>query len=115
MGDADGNFDEGVAATYDESSADMFEPAVVEPTVDFLAERAGPGRALELGIGTGRIALRLVRRGVDVHGIELSTAMAARLRVKNREGRGSKSRSGTSRRRRRTGRSGSPISSSTRS
>jgi SAM-dependent methyltransferase len=114
MGDADGNFDEGVAATYDESSADMFEPAVVEPTVDFLAELAGPGRALELGIGTGRIALPLVRRGVDVHGIELSTAMAARLRVKP-GGEGIQVTIGTSRRRRRTGRSGSPISSSTRS
>jgi SAM-dependent methyltransferase len=82
VGDADGNFDEGVAARYDESSADMFEPAVVEATVDFLAELAGHGRALELGIGTGRIALPLVRRGVEVHGIELSTAMAARLRAK---------------------------------
>src|SRR5688572_29331929 len=60
----------------------MFEPAVVEPVVDLLVELAGSGRALELGIGTGRIALPLAQRGVPVHGIELSKAMAARLRAK---------------------------------
>jgi SAM-dependent methyltransferase len=78
----DGYFGESVAARYDESSADMFEPEVVEPAVDFLAELAAGGRALELGIGTGRIALPLAQRGVPVHGIELSNAMAARLRAK---------------------------------
>ena len=78
----DGYFDEPVAARYDESSADMFDPEVVDPVVDFLAELAGGGHALELGIGTGRIALPLARRGVSVHGIELSKAMAARLRAK---------------------------------
>jgi SAM-dependent methyltransferase len=78
----DGYFDESVAARYDESSADMFEPEVVEPAVDFLAQLAAGGRALELGIGTGRIALPLAQRGVPVHGIELSNAMAARLRAK---------------------------------
>jgi SAM-dependent methyltransferase len=78
----DGYFDEPVAARYDESSADMFDPEVVDPVVDFLAELAGGGRALELGIGTGRIALPLARRGVSVQGIELSKAMAARLRAK---------------------------------
>ena len=78
----DGHFGEPVAARYDESSADMFDPAVVEPVVDVLAGLAGTGRALELGIGTGRIALPLARRGVPVHGIELSEAMAARLRAK---------------------------------
>ncbi|MDQ3874968.1 MAG: class I SAM-dependent methyltransferase, partial [Actinomycetota bacterium] len=78
----DGYFDERVAARYDESAADMFDPAVVEPVVDLLAELAGSGCALELGIGTGRIALPLARRGVPVHGIELSKAMAARLRAK---------------------------------
>ena len=60
----------------------MFDPAVVDPVVDLLAELAGTGRALELGIGTGRIALPLARRGVPVHGIELSRAMAARLQAK---------------------------------
>lgn len=75
-------FGERVAAGYDESSADMFEPAAVDPVVDFLADLAGEGAALELGIGTGRIALPLARRGVRVHGIDLSAAMVARLRAK---------------------------------
>src|SRR3954447_2094068 len=60
----------------------MSDAGVVEPVVDLLVELAGSGRALELGIGTGRIALPLARRGVPVHGIELSKAMAARLRAK---------------------------------
>jgi SAM-dependent methyltransferase len=80
--DDDGYFGERVAARYDESSAEMFEPESVDPVVDFLAELAGSGRALELGIGTGRIAVPLAQRGVPVHGIELSNAMAARLRAK---------------------------------
>jgi SAM-dependent methyltransferase len=60
----------------------MFEAAAVAPVIDFLAGLAGTGRAFELGIGTGRIALPLARRGVPVHGIDLSTAMVARLRAK---------------------------------
>src|SRR3954469_13936830 len=60
----------------------MFAPAVAEPVVDLLVELAGSGRALELGIGTGRIGLPLAQRGVPVHGIELSNAMAAELRAK---------------------------------
>ena len=78
----DGYFGEPVAARYDESSADMFEPEVVEPVVDFLAELARDGRALELGVGTGRIALPLAQRGVPVHGIDLSQAMVEKLRAK---------------------------------
>ena len=78
----DGYFDERVAARYDESAAEMFDPAVVDPAVDFLAELAGSGRALELGIGTGRIALPLAQRGAPVHGIELSKSMVTRLRAK---------------------------------
>ena len=78
----DGYFDEPVAARYDESSAEMFDTAAVDPVVDFLVEFVGRGRALELGVGTGRIALPLARRGVPVHGIELSEAMVARLRAK---------------------------------
>jgi SAM-dependent methyltransferase len=78
----DGYFDERVAARYDESSADMFDSAVLDPVVDVLAELAGDGRALELGIGTGRVALPLAQRGVPVHGIDLSQAMVARLREK---------------------------------
>jgi len=76
------HFGERVAERYDGSSADMFEPAVVDPVVDLLAGLAGHGAALELGIGTGRIALPLARRGVRVHGIDLSEAMVARLRAK---------------------------------
>jgi SAM-dependent methyltransferase len=78
----DGYFDEPVAASYDESSAEMFDAAAVDPVVDFLVELAGGGRALELGIGTGRIALPLAARGVPVHGIELSEAMVVRLSAK---------------------------------
>jgi Methyltransferase domain len=71
-----------VAERYDETSAEMFEPAVVGPGVDFLAELAGDGAALELGIGTGRIALPLSQRGIRVHGINLSSDMVAKLREK---------------------------------
>jgi len=78
----DGVFDERGAARYDESSAEMFRSEAVDPVVDLLAGLAGDGRALELGIGTGRIALPLARRGVPVHGIELSRSMVARLRAK---------------------------------
>jgi SAM-dependent methyltransferase len=59
----------------------VFDPAVVDPAVDFLADLAGTGSALELGVGTGRIALPLSRRGVRVHGIELSPAMVAQLQA----------------------------------
>jgi SAM-dependent methyltransferase len=74
-------FGERVAARYDDDS-EMFDPAVVEPAVDFLAGLAAGGAALELGIGTGRIALPLAGRGVKVHGIDLSEAMVSRLRAK---------------------------------
>jgi SAM-dependent methyltransferase len=76
------HFGERVAERYDQTTADMFDPAVVDPVVDFIAELAGDGAALEFGIGTGRIALPLARRGVSVHGIDLSEAMVARLRAK---------------------------------
>jgi SAM-dependent methyltransferase len=76
------HFGEAVASHYDEDAADMFDPAVVGPAVDFLAELAGDGPALELGIGTGRIALPLSARSVRVAGIDLSEAMVARLRAK---------------------------------
>jgi SAM-dependent methyltransferase len=75
-------FGERVAAVYDELSADMFDPAVVEPAAELLAELAGGGRALEFAIGTGRIALPLSERGVEVVGIDSSDAMLARLREK---------------------------------
>jgi ubiquinone/menaquinone biosynthesis C-methylase UbiE len=73
--DRDGYFGERVAAEYDDAESGIFDRAVVEATVDVLARLAGSGRALELGIGTGRIALPLARRGVPVHGIDMSQAM----------------------------------------
>lgn len=60
----DGYFDERVAARYDESEEGMFDPALVRTVVDVLAELADGGNALELGIGTGRIArFRLLSAG----------------------------------------------------
>jgi SAM-dependent methyltransferase len=75
-------FGEDVAPRYDEGVSEAFAAAAVDPAVEFLAELAGAGAALELGIGTGRIALPLTRRGVRVHGIDLSTAMVEQLRAK---------------------------------
>jgi ubiquinone/menaquinone biosynthesis C-methylase UbiE len=74
------HFGEAVAARYDERS--VATVGVVDAMVDVLAELAGDGAALELGIGTGRIALPLAARGVSVSGIDLSEAMVARLRAK---------------------------------
>lgn len=76
------DFDEGMAERFDERYANLADPAVVDPIVGFLEDLVRGGSALELGIGTGRIALPLAARGVSVHGIELSTAMVARLRAK---------------------------------
>ncbi len=70
-----------VAERYDDGDGEMFSGPVVESTVDFLAPLAGGG-ALELGIGTGRIALPLAARGVRVEGIDLSPDMVAKLRSK---------------------------------
>jgi SAM-dependent methyltransferase len=78
----EGFFGAPVASTYDAAVTGMFDPAVVTATVDLLAELAGDGRALELGIGTGRIALPLAARGVVVAGIDDSEPMVARLREK---------------------------------
>ncbi len=78
----DGYFNERVARRYDQSKDPEFEPDVIRSTVDCLEELAGGGRALELGIGTGRIALPLAERGVSVHGIDLSRPMVKRLRAK---------------------------------
>jgi SAM-dependent methyltransferase len=71
-----------VAERYDAMLGDRGDPEVVAATVDFLIELAGEGAALELGIGTGRIALPLAARGVRVHGIDLSPDMVAQLRAK---------------------------------
>ena len=78
----DGYFGERVAERYDERYAYLTDPAVVDPIVAVLADLARDGAALELGIGTGRIALPLAQRGLRVHGIDLSEAMVARLRAK---------------------------------
>ena len=75
-------FDERIAKGYEAKWPELFEPAVIDPAVNFLADLAGSGPALELGIGTGRIALPLSRRGIRVHGIELSPAMVAELQAK---------------------------------
>jgi SAM-dependent methyltransferase len=75
-------FDEPVAARYDAELGELAEPAAIDGAVNFLVEHARGGAALELGIGTGRIALPLRERGVKVAGIDLSTAMVAQLRAK---------------------------------
>ena len=72
-------WDAEAATTYDEGSAFMFEPEVLDPAVDFLAGLAGDGAALELAIGTGRVAIPLADRGVPVTGIELSQPMTDEL------------------------------------
>jgi SAM-dependent methyltransferase len=79
----DNHFGEDVAARYDEGSGPEFDPEVIRSTVDVLAELVGDGTALEFAVGTGRIALPLAARGVPVSGIELSEAMAERLRSKD--------------------------------
>jgi SAM-dependent methyltransferase len=73
---------EDLAATYDAASAAMFAPTVLDPAVDLLFELSRGGPALEFAIGTGRVALPLSARGIDVRGIELSPQMTARLRSK---------------------------------
>ena len=78
----DGYFGEEVAANYDADTSGMHDDSVIAAVVDVLADLAGGGAALEFGIGTGRIALPLARRGVEVHGIDLSNAMVSRMRGK---------------------------------
>jgi SAM-dependent methyltransferase len=75
-------WDAEVAAGYDTPGTGMFAPDVLGPAVDRLAGLAGGGRALELAIGTGRVAIPLAARGVPVTGIELSQPMIDRLRAK---------------------------------
>ena len=72
-------WDAETAERYDETSAFMFVPEVLEPAVRFLADLAGDGPALEFAIGTGRVAIPLVERGVSVSGIELSQPMVDKL------------------------------------
>jgi SAM-dependent methyltransferase len=79
---AETGFDEWIAERYETLWPELFDPAVIDPAVDLVVELAGGGPALEFGVGTGRVALPLSRRGVHVHGIDLSPAMVARLRVR---------------------------------
>lgn len=75
-------WDRATAESYDTPGTGMFAPEVLGPTVDRLAALADGGRALELAIGTGRVAVPLAARGVPVAGIELSRPMVDRLRAK---------------------------------
>lgn len=75
------HFDAWVAQHYKQLSPQLFEPDTLDPAVDFLAALSDGGPVLEFGIGTGRVALPLSRRGIAVHGIELSEAMLAQLRT----------------------------------
>lgn len=75
------------AATYGDRMAEVYDewlglPGGTDDEAAFLADLAGAGPALELGIGTGRVALPLAQAGVDVSGIDASEAMAERLRAK---------------------------------
>ncbi|HEY2802997.1 MAG TPA: class I SAM-dependent methyltransferase [Actinomycetota bacterium] len=76
------SFDEPTAESYDETESEEFDEDSIGSCVAFLAGLAGEGSALELGIGTGRIALPLAAGGVRVHGVDLSKPMLARLREK---------------------------------
>ncbi|MEV0707473.1 class I SAM-dependent DNA methyltransferase [Nocardia aurea] len=75
-------WDTATAERYDRDSAFMFAPEVLDPAVRFLADAAGDGAALEFAIGTGRVAIPLIERGIDVSGIELSAPMVDRLHSK---------------------------------
>jgi SAM-dependent methyltransferase len=75
-------WDEEAAERYDDHSAEMFAPEVLDPAVEFLARLAGDGPALEFAVGTGRVAIPLAARGISVSGIELSQPMVDRLRRK---------------------------------
>lgn len=70
------------ARTYDQGVAGMAAPEVVDPTVDCLVELAEGGPVLEFAVGTGRIAVPLASRGVEVAGIELSADMLVELNAK---------------------------------
>jgi SAM-dependent methyltransferase len=78
---AEDRWDREIASAYATRWPESFAPDVVDPMVDVLAELAAGGPALELAVGTGRIAVPLSRRGVSVHGIDLSPAMLDELRA----------------------------------
>ena len=107
-------FGEDVAERYDDPDDEMYQAAAIDPVVDFIADLAGDGAALELGIGTGRIALPLLARGVACTESTSQRRWSRSCRPRTAPTR-SASRSATSRRPRSTGASRSPTSSSTRS
>jgi SAM-dependent methyltransferase len=78
---ADATYGDRIAEIYDERYLDSFAEDTAG-AVSFLKELARGGSALELGIGTGRVALPLAESGVDVEGIDSSEAMVAKLRTK---------------------------------
>jgi SAM-dependent methyltransferase len=75
-----------IARTYDHATARMFAAEIIEPTVDCLAQLADGGPALEFAIGTGRVAVPLAARGIQVAGIDLSADMLAELHAKPEAG-----------------------------
>lgn len=75
-------FGDEIASGYDEAVSERFDPTVIDPTVDFLVDLAGDGPVLEFATGTGRVALPLSRRGIEVHGIEFSQPMHDQMLAK---------------------------------
>ncbi|MEW1724985.1 class I SAM-dependent methyltransferase [Streptomyces sp. NPDC093109] len=75
-------WDRETADSYDTPGIGAFSPEVLEPTVDWLVELSGGGKVLEFAVGTGRVAVPLTQRGVDVVGVEMSAAMIDQLRTK---------------------------------
>jgi SAM-dependent methyltransferase len=71
-----------IAEVYDQTYSGMFAPSVLDPMAGLLAELARGGPALEFAVGTGRVALALSARGIEVHGLELSQHMAGQLAAK---------------------------------
>jgi SAM-dependent methyltransferase len=71
-----------IAELYDTMYGEVPFSGDASRTAAFLHDLAGSGPALELGIGTGRVALPLAATGTEVHGIDASEAMVARLREK---------------------------------
>lgn len=77
--------DEYIATTYGDHLADVYDQwfgAYEDAAIETLAQLAQGGPALELGVGTGRIALPLAARGIEIHGIDASTAMVSKLRAR---------------------------------
>src|SRR5437867_519740 len=78
----DSTYGDRIAEVYDERYGAVFQKDT-EGAVAFLKELAGDGPALELGIGTGRVAVPLAQAGVEMHGIDASEEMVRRLREKS--------------------------------